>query len=50
MLSEVQNLMIRETTASLHKLTFTDFVDFGKSQDKYGRFCWSKNDSNYLDV
>ena len=28
----------------------TDFVDFGKSQDRFGRFSWSKNDSNYLDI
>ena len=25
-------------------------MDFGKCQDRFGRFCWSKNDSNYLDV
>ena len=38
------------TTASLDKLTFTDYVDFGKFQDRFGQFSWSKNDSNYLDV
>ena len=37
-------------TASLDKLTCTDYVDFGKSQDRFGRFSWSKNDSNYLDI
>ena len=37
------------TTASLEKLTCTDYVDFGKCQDKLGLFSWSKNDSNYLD-
>ena len=37
------------TTASLDKLTCTDFVDFGKNQDRFGQFSWSKNDSNYLD-
>ena len=42
--------MTRNTTASLDKLTCSDFVDFGKCQDKFGRFSWSKNDSNYLDV
>ena len=41
--------MAYNTTASLDKLTFTDYVDFGKSQDRFGRFSWSKNDSNYLD-
>ena len=25
-------------------------MDFGKCQDRLGRFSWSKNDSNYLDV
>ena len=38
------------TTASLDKLTCTDNVDFGKGQDSFGRFSWSKNDSNYFDV
>ena len=38
------------TTASLDKLTCTDYVDFGKSLDKFGRFSWTKNDSNYLDI
>ena len=33
-----------------NKLTSTDYVDFGKCQDKFGRFAWSKNDSNHLDV
>ena len=38
------------TTASLEKLTCTDCVDFGTSQDRFERFSWTKNDSNYLDV
>ena len=25
-------------------------MDFGKCQDRFGRFFWSKNDSNYLDI
>ena len=25
-------------------------MDFGKCQDRFGQFFWSKNDSNYLDV
>ena len=37
-------------TPSLDKLTSTDSVNFGKCQDRFGRFSWSKNDSNYLDV
>ena len=42
--------MAHNTTASLDKLTCTDYVDFGKCQDNSGQFSWSKNDSNYLDV
>ena len=42
--------MAYNTTASLDKVTCTDYVDFGNCQDRFGRFSWSKNDSNYLDV
>ena len=42
--------MAYNTTASLDKLTCTDYVDFGKCQDRFGQFFWSKKDSNYLDV
>ena len=42
--------MAQNTTASLDKLTCTDYVDFGKCQDRFGRIFWSKNDSSYLDV
>ena len=42
--------MTYNTTASLDKLTCTDYVDFGNSQDRFGRFSWTKNDSNYLDI
>ena len=42
--------MAYNTTASLDKLTCTDSVAFGKRQYRFGRFSWSKNDSNYLDV
>ena len=37
------------TTASLDKLTCTEYEDFDKCQNKFGQFAWSKNDSNYLD-
>ena len=40
--------MAYNTTASLDKLTCTDYVDFGKSLDRLGRFSWTQNDSNYL--
>ena len=42
--------MAYNTTASLDKLTCTDYVDFGKCQHRFGQFSWSKNDSIYLDV
>ena len=42
--------MAYNATASLDKLTFTDYVDFGKSQDRFGRLSWFKNDSNYLEI
>ena len=42
--------MAYNTTASLDKLTCTNYVDFGKCQDRFGQFSWSKNGSNCLDV
>ena len=42
--------MAYNTTETLDKLACTDYVDFGKSHDRFGRFSWSKNDSNYLDI
>ena len=42
--------MTYNNTASLDKSTCTDYVDFGKCQERFGQFFWSKNDSNYLDV
>ena len=42
--------MAYNITASLDKLTCTDYVDFGKSLDRFGRFSWTINDSNYLDI
>ena len=41
--------MANNTTETLNKLACTDYVDFGKSQDRFGRFSWPRNDSNYLD-
>ena len=37
------------TTASFDNLTFTDYVDLGKCQDRFWQISWSKNSSNYLD-
>ena len=38
------------TTAFLDKLTCTDYVDFGKCQDRFGKLSWYKSDSNYLNM
>ena len=42
--------MTYNTTATLDKLACTDYVDFGKCQDRFGRNFWSKNTFNYLDA
>ena len=42
--------MAYNTTETLDKLTWTNYVDFGKCQGRFGWFSWSKNDSNYLDI
>ena len=42
--------MAYNTIEPLGKLACTDYVDFGKCQDRFGQFSWSKNDSNYLDI
>ena len=42
--------MGQNTTASLDKLACIDYVDFGKCQERFGQFSWTKNDSNYLDI
>ena len=42
--------MAYNITASLDKLTCTDYVEFGKLQDRFEQFSWSKDDSNYLEV
>ena len=42
--------MAHNTTAFSDKLACTDYVDFGKSQDRFGQFSWPKIDSNYLDI
>ena len=41
--------MAYNTTASLDKLTCTDYLGFGKCQDRFVQFSWSKKDFNYLD-
>ena len=42
--------MAYNTTATLDKLACTDYLDFGKCQERFGRFSWTKNASNHLDI
>ena len=42
--------MAHNTTATLNKVACTDYVDFGKCQDRFGRTSCSKNSFDYLDV
>ena len=42
--------MAYNTTATLEKLAWTDYVDFGKCQDRFGRSSSSKNSFDYLDL
>ena len=48
--NKIESEMNYNTTATLHKLSCNDYVDFGKCQERFGRFSWSKIDSNYLDI
>ena len=34
----------------MDKLACTDYVDFGKCQNRFGRISWSKNSFDYLEV
>ena len=42
--------MAYNTTATLDKLACTDYVDFGKCQDRFGRISSSRTSLDYLDV
>ena len=42
--------MVYNITETLDKLACTDYVDFGKCQDRFGRISWSKSSFDYLDV
>ena len=41
--------MAYNTTVSLNTLTCTNYVNFWNCQNRFGRFSWSENHSNYLD-
>ena len=42
--------MAYNNTASLEKLTCTNYVDFGRTEDSFGQFSNSTKDAKYLDV
>ena len=44
-----RSLMAYNTSVSSDKLASTDYVGFGKSQDRFGRLFWIKIDSNSSD-
>ena len=49
-LSQQPKRTTNNTTASLDILTCTDYVDFGKCQDRFGQLYWSQKGSSNLDV
>ena len=42
--------MAQNTPPTLDKPVCTEYVDFGKCKDRFGRFSWNKSDSNHLDT
>ena len=42
--------MAINTSPTSDKQTCTDYVDLGNCQERFGRFSWTKNDPNYLDI
>ena len=42
--------MAYNTTTASNKLACTNYVDFGNCLERFGRFSWTKNDSNALDI
>ena len=48
--NKIESEMAYDTTATLDKLACTDYVDFAKCHDRFGRISWSKNSFDYLDV
>ena len=48
--NKIESEMADNTRTTLDKLACTDYVDFGKCQDKFGRISCSINSFDYLDV
>ena len=41
--------MAYNTSPTLDKQTCTNYVDFGKCQERFGQFFWTESYSNFLD-
>ena len=48
--SKIESEMTYNITTTSNKLACSDYVDFGKCQDRFGRISWSNNSFDYLDV
>ena len=48
--NKIESEIAYNTTAALDKLACTDYMDFGRCQDRFGRISWSKSSFDYLDV
>ena len=48
--NKIESEMAYDTTATFYILACTDYVDFGKGQDRFGRISLSKNSFDYSDV
>ena len=48
--NKIESEMAYNTTATLDKLACTEYVDFGKHQDRSGQVSWAKKSFLYSDV
>ena len=48
--NKIESELIYNTTETLGKLACTDYVDFVKCRDRFGRISWFKNSFDYLNV
>ena len=48
--NKIESELSHNTTATFDKLACTDYMDFGKNQEIFGRLSWSENFFDYLDV
>ena len=48
--NKIESERTYNTRETLDKLACTDYLDFGKCQDRFGRIFWSKNSFDYLNM